>query len=236
VVRIITSTEASWVAVVVLLAIHLVTNYKAVRCVEMRTLNRHRANILFSTYRDSGIVLTPRELSCRERILERDGVLRWGSLGVLGHARVGVKFSAVLAAAGGSGITVDGFAEMFSAQKYILWPSMTRNWVGYRRLMIHISLLKGATTEDQLKAWFHALILSRALALDPEANLGTAEKQVLAAMVEADSCFAHAAKLFSAKGWDLHTACIETTSGFRIALMTGDGVITGYEKESKKVV
>src|SRR5438045_2208886 len=46
------STFTTWVALLGLLTIHICMNYLAVRSVTMRTLNRQRANIVFSNYLD----------------------------------------------------------------------------------------------------------------------------------------------------------------------------------------
>ena len=48
VVSYISSKWATWTAMIILLAIHLGTNYLAVRAVCMQTLNRQRANLVFS--------------------------------------------------------------------------------------------------------------------------------------------------------------------------------------------
>ncbi|KAL4961429.1 RUS1 family protein [Aspergillus stella-maris] len=45
----ITSFTATWITLILLLSLHLSLNYAAVRSVQMTTLNRQRANIVFST-------------------------------------------------------------------------------------------------------------------------------------------------------------------------------------------
>ncbi len=54
---------------VLLIFVHLNMNYRGVRCVKMLTLNRQRATIVFREYLESGKLLTPTEVACRERIL-----------------------------------------------------------------------------------------------------------------------------------------------------------------------
>src|ERR1700709_2496622 len=77
---------ATWTAMIALLAIHLGTNYLAVRAVSMRTLNRQRANLVFSALLEDHYTVgkehvkpfpTPEQISIQERVFERDGVLRW---------------------------------------------------------------------------------------------------------------------------------------------------------------
>ncbi|KAH8677653.1 vitamin B6 photo-protection and homoeostasis-domain-containing protein [Xylariales sp. PMI_506] len=60
---------AVWVWMFVLIGIHLWTNYQAVRAVQMRSLNRQRAEIVASAYQRSGHVLHPYQVSSKERIL-----------------------------------------------------------------------------------------------------------------------------------------------------------------------
>ena len=90
VVSYISSQWATWTAMIALLAIHLSMNYLAVRSVSMRTLNRQRANLVFSNYLDqliefdgqtkgSGNITfpSPEEISIQEKIFARDGVICW---------------------------------------------------------------------------------------------------------------------------------------------------------------
>lgn len=82
VVSYISTPLATWVSLIILLTIHLGTNYLAVRSVSMRTINRQRANIIFNKYMSSRHgsrrMLIPEEVSQLERIFEWDGVLRCG--------------------------------------------------------------------------------------------------------------------------------------------------------------
>ncbi|KAL2858645.1 vitamin B6 photo-protection and homoeostasis-domain-containing protein [Aspergillus pseudodeflectus] len=101
----ITSFTATWLTLLALLTLHLSLNYTAVRSVQMRTLNRQRANIVFSymlssdpdvALLTSGQLLdqrnyaepadrnqkhlqipSPAQVSRRERIFEASGTLKW---------------------------------------------------------------------------------------------------------------------------------------------------------------
>lgn len=119
----VTSHLATWLTLLFLLSIHLWTNCKAVRAVCMRTLNRQRANIVFSSclqslndgeYYTAGRKLelkkgpqveqghtkfdlpSPKEVSLNERIFELDGVLRWHGKTVMGHCVLGVPLQDIL--------------------------------------------------------------------------------------------------------------------------------------------
>lgn len=115
----INSPLTTWSALLFLLSIHLGTNYLAVRAVSMRTINRQRANIVFSSYLQSLLdgetrhsqksqerinkvrlhkyrLQTPEEVSLKERIFEFDGVIRWHDGLIIGHCTLGVPLKAVL--------------------------------------------------------------------------------------------------------------------------------------------
>ncbi|KAL4868789.1 hypothetical protein BDV12DRAFT_169036 [Aspergillus spectabilis] len=105
----ITSFTATWLTLLLLLILHLSLNYVAVRSVQMTTLNRQRANIVFSTLLPSDpdfkylvpsqeqhtqqkhelvaaegetqprTILTPAQVARQERIFDANGALRWYS-------------------------------------------------------------------------------------------------------------------------------------------------------------
>lgn len=113
------SVLATWSALIFLLSIHLWTNYRAVRAVSIRTLNRQRANLIFSSYfrclKDEGPypglskqwhrlrrskekcgLPSPKEVSLKEQIFELDGVMRWHGKSVMGHCILGVPLNDIL--------------------------------------------------------------------------------------------------------------------------------------------
>ncbi|KAA8896536.1 vitamin B6 photo-protection and homoeostasis-domain-containing protein [Sphaerosporella brunnea] len=224
----ITSPVATWIALVSLLAVHLATNYKAVRCVAMRTLNRQRTNIVFSWYQETGRVLTPKDVCLRERVLETGGILRWGDNSVLGFADVGVQFATVLTSLDqdinhqGSGSRIKDLANIFRMQKYILWPTSGKAQGSLPTVLI--CLKAGATAKDQVKAWSHALIVAKefttreAQVKEKRGHGGYYEKLgiVQTTMEEMDRIFPKITERLVEMGWDVETACIETSSGFRI--------------------
>lgn len=102
----ITGFAATWITLILLLTLHLCLNYAAVRSVQMTTLNRQRANIVFSTLLSSDpdfpslasnqeqqrqeqkrqqnaketqkvSILTPAQVSKQERIFNAGGALNW---------------------------------------------------------------------------------------------------------------------------------------------------------------
>lgn len=159
---------------------HLCTNYRAVRSVALRSLNRQRTNIVFSTLQSTGRVLTPREVSLQERILGRGDVLRrYGGGGnrpdpdddgesgmTVGYARVGVRLATLLLVLcrGINGHDQDeasneqaertaALTNIFQRQQYMLWldaPARTAL----------IVLKDDAKPADIVKAWVHALTVA----------------------------------------------------------------------------
>jgi hypothetical protein len=68
-VRVVEGRTAVWISMLILVGIHLGTNYKAVRAVQMRTINRQRAQIIVSEYERTNRVLQPAQVAEKERIL-----------------------------------------------------------------------------------------------------------------------------------------------------------------------
>lgn len=236
VVSMVSSPLATWTCLIVLLAIHLKMNHAAVRAVSMRSLNRQRANIVFSNLFATGKVLTPREVSKGERIFERDGVLRWADDRILCRCRIGVPWQQVLeriatknerTGSFQSPMEISQLLELFSDEQYVLW---------YDRTQSHslIVLKKGATSLSQLKAWAHALLLagiSREVILRKEIEdlLPSQERRqsltetlglindLRASYSVISKTFDEYAKQLKAAGWDLEIAALETMSGTRIS-------------------
>ncbi|PYH29705.1 RUS1 family protein [Aspergillus neoniger CBS 115656] len=122
----VTSFSTTWICLLMLLALHLSLNYAAVRSVQMTSLNRQRANIVFSTllntdpdvtqllraeptkqqqpqshHPPSWKTLTPANVSKQEKIFETDGILRWSSSTTtppqtLGYCRIGISLQQFL--------------------------------------------------------------------------------------------------------------------------------------------
>lgn len=177
-----------WMTVVLLLSLHLWTNYQAVSSVVIRTLNRQRTNIVFSdiinslpelehslnsdadsTRAMSKLILNPRRTSTKERILETDGVLRWynfrsGTDMILGYAKFG-GFKNILVQLP-STISLQQLLNANDANisGYILYYHILRH-TGHVR--IDICLVDGNSINkdkhSDLQAWVHALLIAKTL-------------------------------------------------------------------------
>ncbi|EGD93830.1 hypothetical protein TESG_01362 [Trichophyton tonsurans CBS 112818] len=241
----ITSPLETWIALIVLLIVHLGTNHAAVRAVKMTTLNRQRANIVFSHLFEDNLILTPAETSKEERIFERDGVLRWKaeSSGILGTCQIGTSLEQLLlllpeqADRGAletsrtTSTTMDAstnltaLLELFREEEYILYfgPLSRRG---------AIVLKAGATAQAQLKAWSHALLVSRHLARkngtatscihEKQGGQGELSPSVSVLSILRDTLQEHTrtfkdrVKRLEHAGWQTDVASLETKPGRRV--------------------
>lgn len=237
VVSMISSTWATWTSLISLLIIHLWTNYLAVRAVKMDTLNRQRANIVFTNLLDQTRqkappkryqILTPKETSAREKVFEKDGVLRWNGR-ALGYCKIGISFSQMLSRLSSSPIVsashntplLASLLDIFREEKYILLPDY---YAPSQRTATSLIVLKDtADTKAQLKAWMHALY-----AADEAMRSRVPKDLIFGSVLEGKISLADfnqvlnkvggLEKLFEGSGWDIDTGALETKSGFRISV------------------
>ncbi|KAF8862305.1 DUF647-domain-containing protein [Acephala macrosclerotiorum] len=226
----ISSKWATWTAMIFLLAIHLGTNYLAVRAVCMRTLNRQRANLAFSvgldevekfgnTSTERRIALekrkgpTPNEVRLQERVFERDGVLRWGGK-VLGYCRIGVDLRTLLKSfsdrnrvTGSYGNTGDfeRLLKIFDGVNYVIWYDESSK-------TFLIVLEDGVEPASELHAWMFALYYAKHGRKKDETVLDALGRTLNEVTVASVDILKHLEKI----GWDLETSALETHSGTRI--------------------
>ncbi|WQF75419.1 Putative Root UVB sensitive family [Colletotrichum destructivum] len=238
VVSLLTDQRATWATLIFLLALHLFLNWKGVRAVKSRSLNRQRANIAFSALFSKGQVLTPHHVAERERIFERRGgeVFRWNSGVVLGHCKYGVSLQSLLEAlASGRGgrercfrlATVDlsTLLRRFEKEEYVLWcvVSERTSYDAASRVKVMVVLKDGVSPKSQLKAWFHGLLLARRLSGQREDDLAQAGLDQLvmlhhieASLEIASEKYEEYARRLCFAGWNLDVSVLETRSGSRI--------------------
>lgn len=199
-----TNTEI-WATLLILISIHLTTNYWAVRSVIMETLNRQRTNAVFAYLMEKtsplmmesdlvdceavlpSRILSPNEVARQERVLESDGLLRWGSTGpVLGYASIG-SFSAVCRMLP-SEMSVRELLHLFDDARagYVLWFEHGRvrgrkgSYVTVRGALVDFGHPHDDDSENydakpdvnsatetvdtrELRAWVHALYLAKSV-------------------------------------------------------------------------
>jgi hypothetical protein len=229
----VSSQAATWTAMITLLGIHLGMNYLAVRSVSMRTLNRQRANLVFSTVypklpqteggKTRGLrerFPTPEEISLQERIFERDGVLRLQGGKVLGYCLIGVPLRSILdhfttadkitsSYTGANSQNIAKLLDIFQDEGYFMWYDKKRS-----RFLICLKF--PSDTETQLRAWMHALFM----AVQIESGLeGSSVIDVISNTKRECQSWMERYKVLEnlrSVGWDLDTAALETRSGTRI--------------------
>ncbi len=228
---------ATWATMIFLLAVHLGTNYMAVRAVCMRTLNRQRANLVLSAIleqintRQEGISTNskialgplrypaPQQIYLHERVFERDGVLRWQGAQVLGFCRLGVDLKTILKCFSlphqrtGSydWSRNEEFAkllEIFQPDEYIVWYDQPR-----RAFLVVFK--NGSDTKTIICAWVFALYFAKFGSQKkgrPLVDL-LSETARFMRMIRKDMLLG-----LSEAGWDLETGALETRSGTRITV------------------
>lgn len=205
-------------------------NYAAVRAVSMQNLNRQRANIVLSTFFDSGTALTPDEVSNQERIFEWGGVLRWkGSAPIMAKAKIGGPLQEMISSigpthpitgasrGGDAGSVLFRLFQIYAKEEYLLWYSLSDRTV-------YIVLKEQISVRSQLKAWAQALVLVHRLAHQGQKLTTSATEKVLesveSSLLEVSDCWPACMERLKVAGWDLDIASLETASGSRIKVET----------------
>ena len=220
----VTSTWATWACLLILLALHLSTNYAAVRSVTMRTLNRQRANITFSSILTNEKALTPAQTAQQEFIFETDGLLRWQGSQILGTCQIGVSLGELVRCTGAGTFTQAGsfkdlsiplaqLVDIFVNEDYILWYNPDTRSAA-------IVLTEKATNQTQLKAWTHALQIAWNCS-QPMEKRDTLSEQSVAGILEGtlkthNEHFEHYLRELEIGGWNITAAALETKPGKRI--------------------
>ncbi|KAG1731112.1 DUF647-domain-containing protein [Suillus paluster] len=156
----ITTRSSTYTALFVLVFGHLLANYLAVRSVVLRSLNRQRSSILWSTFRNSighgrSVVLTPRDVSNREIILDISSRIRDASTNrVIGHCSLGVSVQHAMTRCNPSHALK--MLQHFQEEPYVLFVADRRSW-GRRGASILVCFKEGYGSMNQLRAWLHAL-------------------------------------------------------------------------------
>ncbi|KAK2625151.1 hypothetical protein QTJ16_005520 [Diplocarpon rosae] len=237
----ITSKATTWIALTLLLAVHLGTNYLAVRAVCMRTLNRQRANLVFShilqqlsdaeqrakdksptrssrpiNFPDALVYPNPEEIKLQERVFERDGVLRWNGGRVLGYCKLGVSLQTLLKCFSKSnqitGSTVSA-ADHLTQLCEIFNGSEFLVWFDEPRMTFLVVLKDGSDARAPLSAWMFALCFARR-GKSKEQSMMDALKETLTYM----NCAQPEIFRRLEHAWDLEKPALETKSGTRIRL------------------
>lgn len=237
VVSLVTTPTATWSCLVLLLSVHLAMNHAAVKAVSLHSVNRQRANILFSAFWDQKRVMTPEEVSQQERIFEWDGVLRWRGSAPFAKARIGVSLQTLLSslapAHAVTSSTRDADAhfktlfEVFGQNLYLLSYDTTKK-------VTLIVLKEGATPVSSFKAWAHALLLSHRLdeTYATAAPKNDLQKLVQSTLEDITEIWDPFVQQLTTAGWDIDISNFETASGTRLRL---DANSNNYSDNSRGI-
>lgn len=206
--------------------------------VALRTLNRQRTNVVCSVFLDTGEILTPRQVARRERIFERDGVLRWGGSRVLGNAEIGVKLTALIRSLrqspeGEESVSLTELANVFQNEKHLLWYD-------FQKGLVTICLKEKVSPEEQLKSWMHALVLAKEIRHRwPKGradNSSRPSQQALLDIVkqtldDIGMSFTPMLQKLGEAGWDLGAPVLETVPGYRVGICSTAITSAGGDKD-----
>jgi hypothetical protein len=208
-----------------LLSAHLSLNYAAVRAVSMQSLNRQRANILFSNLLAYDKILSPKDIATRERVFERDGILRGSNDHVIGSARIGLSLEEVAQnlAANQHSLTKRNRAhasdlaqlmDIFKAEDFIIWFDA-------RNSSVLIVLKQDVSPSSQLKAWCHALLIAEKAAKSNAQDTTTAAvmELIAASLKTTTKLFKDRKQHIVNAGWLIDVTALETQSGVRLVCM-----------------
>ncbi|KAK9470070.1 vitamin B6 photo-protection and homoeostasis-domain-containing protein [Dipodascopsis tothii] len=223
-----TTARTTWTTLAALSVVHLAANYRAVRAVTLRTLNRQRAALVFSHATDPAgpappLLVAPADAAAREVVLERDGRLRWRGRPI-GHAALG-SFAAVEALRAPD-VGLAELVDICGSAGFLLWYAGRPGAVDVR-----IALTEPTVAHAELRAWAAALFVARLEAIgdaggdaasDAEKGRGGARKTrtVRAALAAVDALFADGvvARL-AAAGWVVDRPMIAPTAAPRVRVI-----------------
>ncbi|CAL1708524.1 unnamed protein product [Somion occarium] len=170
------TAQATYTVVCILLIGHLLANYIAVRVVIMKALNRQRAAILWTAYRETTEdekgpcrrVLMPKEVAKREYLFGRENALlniHSHTDEIAGYATIGSSFSDLFPSSPlrGDATWTSKLLDVFADEKFIVWFDLRPSIFSIFPLSLvvraspkprfHILLKEGHTSTDHLKAW-----------------------------------------------------------------------------------
>ena len=203
-------------------------NRAAVRAVAMHSLNRQRANIVFSTFLEQDKVLSPKEVSLQETVFEWDGVLRWRSSSQMASGRIGLPLRSLLASlAHARGHETTGsirdaearlmrLIRLYSHEGFLAWFDSPQR-VG------QIVLKEGAAPKSQLKGWALMLWVAHRSRVSGERYATSASFESILdlhrmTLQELSGRWPECIQRLRTAGWDVDVANLETMSSSRIRL------------------
>ena len=209
VVRLVHDKPTVWALMLILVGVHLMMNYRAVRSVKMRSLNRQRATILFREYLENNTILTPTQVSQSESILSNGiGTLRSKS----GDYRGTCEF--------GSYGDIRGWNPR-GYQRYDFETSTYFLGIWHQSGNFHMRIALKEGIKNPIGAWFdavtHAYHFDSALKDGLQSHYENEMPIGYISDEQKDSVFA----ALTSAGWDLDINALETRTPVRVRVGEG---------------
>ncbi|PHH82712.1 hypothetical protein CDD82_5067 [Ophiocordyceps australis] len=211
VVRVVQNHDTVVYLMIALVLAHLLINYYGVRCVNMVTLNKQRATIIFNSYKTSKTVLTPVQVAERESILFWDDVICNGNKQPVCQIDFAQSYADAMSAAnmGQPAMAVDG--PMHTRFVSPLVPGNIAK--------IKILLWEGAEAKHAILAWFEAI--DTAWSMEKDVPYGDAKEPGKDSLKTIRTAGTSAADhelwdKLQKLGWNLETGALETGVGTRL--------------------
>lgn len=203
----VTDPSTTWSILVLLLAMHLGMNWRAVRAVRLNTLNRQRATIVFAEWISAKNVPTLDEVAQREWLFRANGDIYDVNRGRIGSCKIGVGMQELLTVTGSRSHT-----DRHAVARHLINTAAANNapyivWLAHRRCAC-IMLSEGCSAREQLKAWYTAQL---AVTLGPAEAHGWMSDQLRTVYAQADREYGALEAALLAQGWDIDTAALQST-------------------------
>lgn len=216
-VKLVEGKRAVWCWMILLVGVHLFTNYSGVRAVKMRTLNRQRATIVIREWLATNTILTPHDVALRESILfntrgnmsskggQYTGTSDFGGYGALKNHR-------------------EWGADLYEFETEDYYLSV---WNHARSFSMRIAIKDGnRSANDPLMAWFDAVAYAYRFdtaVLQQFSGADSYEKEVPGdypgrsgtGAVDRETKLAVLAAL-KEKGWEIENHALETRTPVRV--------------------
>ncbi|KAG8661645.1 hypothetical protein MANES_01G027700v8 [Manihot esculenta] len=142
---------AIWFSFLSLTMFHMYANYRAVRCLVLKSINTQRSSILLQHFMETGQVLSPEQVSRMEHILPKWTTF-WSSNNVkLLHKQIHL------------GVRVSSLDQQ--EMKELLHSAGSHRKAKYllveRKGIISILMHKNSTSSDVLQSFIHALVMAK---------------------------------------------------------------------------
>ncbi|KAH9835436.1 DUF647-domain-containing protein [Rhodofomes roseus] len=256
-------TTLTLIVLFTLLFLHLWANYRAVRVVTLRTLNRQRANIVWTAYRPkmsgnladqsgSPKILTPEAVSALEYIFvnpSRLHDLSARSAPLLGHCHIGSSFAAITSGAptipgvdatksGHKGLHVPNASQIESILEFFEDEQYVLWFDPHARgaCRMHICLKAGHKPADHLKAWAHAQEAGRILDGRAPGSFDVAMSAVEIAFSLVEESFPAFLEGILAAGWKVDEGGMVAGSPLVLSVDNGEARLGEEVDEDRKNV